>query len=39
MRTKAKSGTSRIITWLRDAWNETDHANRRMIELRTGILE
>jgi hypothetical protein len=36
MQTEKKSRTRRIIAWLRDTWDELDHAQRRMIELQMG---
>jgi hypothetical protein len=37
MRTKLTSIASKIIPWLRETWAEMDYAQRRMIELRTGV--
>jgi hypothetical protein len=37
MRTRVTSGASRIIRWLRETWDEMDYAQRRLIELRTGV--
>jgi hypothetical protein len=38
MRIKVTSYASRIIVWLRETWADMDHANRRIIELRTQSL-
>jgi hypothetical protein len=37
VQTKAKFRARRIMTWLRDTWAEMDYAQRRLVELRTGI--
>jgi hypothetical protein len=37
MRTRVISRASRIIAWLRETWDEMDYAQRRLIELRTGV--
>jgi len=37
MKPKVSSRASRIIAWLRETWDEMDYAQRRLIELRTGI--
>jgi hypothetical protein len=37
MRTRVISRASRISAWLRETWDEMDYAQRRLIELRTGV--
>jgi hypothetical protein len=37
MLTRVISRARRIIGWLRETWDEMDYAQRRMIELRTGV--